>query len=327
MKRSSTLLSVLLSLTLVSAKLVSHDRTTGRPRKGETEEGRKSLTKNRDRQHRSVSSQGNPECQDGNPLCVPSMLKVFDFSADIDHEPDNKGEYTSATLDVGPLPESFTICSAITVDAWTTEFGGAQLFSLLDDDGDQYGGIYMFAADTFTQYEVMLGPVVFDKQVEAVFFPLQWSRVCLSLDSIAGKLTLVVDGQLLGVEEYRREEDEYRPTNISLVLGYDPGNVYEESSKIANLNVFSSSSVEKMVRLTRAGDEECGAPGDLASWGEAEWTLHSQAKLIEVDREWDGPCRRESEVQVFTADFEWHHDCMQHCQKISNALCSYPNGN
>ena len=46
--------------------------------------------------------------------------------------------------------------------------------------------------------------------------------------------------------------------------------------------------------------------------------MHSQSKAIEVDREWEGPCRRESQVQVFTADFEWHHDCMRHCQKISN---------
>ena len=45
--------------------------------------------------------------------------------------------------------------------------------------------------------------------------------------------------------------------------------------------------------------------------------MHSQAKVIEVNREWEGPCRREPQVQVFTADFELHRDCMQHCQKIS----------
>ena len=41
------------------------------------------------------------------PICA---LKVFDFSADNDQEPDSNGEYTSATLNVGlALPESFTI--------------------------------------------------------------------------------------------------------------------------------------------------------------------------------------------------------------------------
>ena len=110
-----------------------------------------------------------------------------------------------------------------------------------------------------------------------------------------------------------------RPANISLLLGSDPENVLEYPVKITNLNMFgSSSSVERMVRLTKAGGEECEAPGDLVSWEEAEWTLHSQAKLIEVDGEWEGPCRRESKVQVFTADFRRHRDCMHHCQKIAN---------
>ena len=89
--------------------------------------------------------------------------------------------------------------------------------------------------------------------------------------------------------------------------------------KIAHLNVFNSPlSVERMVGLTRAGEEECGAPGDLVSWEKAEWTLHSQAKVIEVDRDWEGPCRRESQVQVFTGGFKRNYDCMRHCKKIAN---------
>ena len=87
--------------------------------------------------------------------------------------------------------------------------------------------------------------------------------------------------------------------------------------KVTNLNMFNSSlSLERMVGLTTAGEEECESPGDLVSWEEAEWTLHSQAKMIEVDKEWEGPCRRESKVQVFTAAFDWHHQCMRLCQKI-----------
>ena len=44
--------------------------------------------------------------------------------------------------------------------------------------------------------------------------------------------------------------------------------------------------------------------------------MHSQAKVVEVDIKWEGPCRRESKVQVFSADFGHHYKCMQHCQKI-----------
>ena len=80
--------------------------------------------------------------------------------------------------------------------------------------------------------------------------------------------------------------------------------------------MFSSAlSLERMVGMTTAGGEECGAPGDYLSWEEAEWTLHSAARMLEVEAN-EGPCRRESKVQVFTADFEYHSDCMEHCQKI-----------
>ena len=36
-------------------------------------------------------------------------------------------------------------------------------------------------------------------------------------------MTLVVDGQLLGEKEYRREEDNWRLATISLVLGLAGG--------------------------------------------------------------------------------------------------------
>ena len=66
----STLLCLLLSPTLVSTNLLSDDRITRRPRKGGPEEGRKAVMGKQDRQDRSVSSQGNQECQEGNPLGV-----------------------------------------------------------------------------------------------------------------------------------------------------------------------------------------------------------------------------------------------------------------
>ena len=77
-------------------------------------------------------------------------MKVLDFSADNDHEPDSNEEYTGATLKAGFLPESFTICSAIMSDAWTTDFSGARMFQLLDDDGDRWGMIKLYAASGYT---------------------------------------------------------------------------------------------------------------------------------------------------------------------------------
>ena len=65
------------------------------------------------------------------------MLKVLDFSADSDQEPDSNGEYTSASLDTyEAVPESLTVCAAFMVEAWTTEFAYARLFQLLTPLGD-----------------------------------------------------------------------------------------------------------------------------------------------------------------------------------------------
>ena len=84
------------------------------------------------------------------------------------------------------------------------------MFTLLDNDGNIWGRIYLYAASSYTEY-VYSGPVFFSIKTETVFFPLQWSLACLSLDSVASKVTLVVDGCL---GRRRKEEDEKRPANV-----------------------------------------------------------------------------------------------------------------
>ena len=66
----STLFCLLLSVTLVSGHLHPDDRTIRWPRKGDPEEGMNAQTRIKSRQHRSLSSQKNHECQEGNPLGV-----------------------------------------------------------------------------------------------------------------------------------------------------------------------------------------------------------------------------------------------------------------
>ena len=113
---------------------------------------------------------------------LASSLKVLDFSADNNGEPDSNGEYTSATLDAGPLPQSFTICSAIMVDAWTTEFSSADMFILLDVDGDMWGNVHILAGPSYTpnHYNSLLGPVKIIETIGTVFFPLQCTMRTLS---------------------------------------------------------------------------------------------------------------------------------------------------
>ena len=270
--RSTTLFLIIISSNFASCHLLPTGKTT-REIEGKVQEQRRiGQTRIQDRQPRSSST-----------------LKVLDFSTDNDQEPDSNGEYTSATLDGGPLPESFTICSAFMVEAWATQFSFVDLFRLRDKWGDPvWTKVSLFAGPGYTEYDGWLGTngPYFINQTETQFFPLQWTRACLSL-GFEGKVTLVVDGQLLAEQEYIREDDtRYRPANMSLVLGFDTDTDSEYDGRVSELNIFSPSlSVERMIGQTLAGGQECGAPGNLVNWEEAEWTLHSQAKVIEVDRE------------------------------------------
>ena len=110
-----------------------------------------------------------------------------------------------------------------------TPYSASFFFTLTNNDGPRWGYMHLHAASGYTHYHIQLGRVFFDKQTETVFFPFQWSRACLALDSVSSKVSLVVDGQLLGELEYKKEEDENRPANLSLVVGsYKRRNEAEE---------------------------------------------------------------------------------------------------
>ena len=119
---------------------------------------------------------------------------------------------------MGPLPESFTICTSIMVEAWTTEFTAADLFQLLNNDGYRWIFSNFWADLSYTEYDVFVGQARHLNQTEDLFFPLQWTRACLSLDS--SKIKLVANGQLLVDEEYKKGEDTERPANLNVRLGF-----------------------------------------------------------------------------------------------------------
>ena len=77
---------------------------------------------------------------------------------------------------------------------------------------------------------------------------------------------------------------------------------------------------------SEAGIETCGAPGDFLNWEEADWTLHSKARIIEVDSA-RGPCRREGKIQVYQMiDWQDHNFCMNHCEKLGGRLDHWSKG-
>ena len=114
------------------------------------------LWRDRDRQQR----------QEDSPQETKS--KVLDFSADNDQQPDNNGEFTSATLEAGSLTDSFTICSAFMNEGWIAQSSSSYMFMLLTDDGRRWGHIILAALPAYTQYLVSLGTIRFQPTSSAM---------------------------------------------------------------------------------------------------------------------------------------------------------------
>ena len=245
-----------------------------------------------------------------------TKYRIIDFSDDVDGEPDSSGEITRATLNRPDMPRDFAICIAFMVQFWNTPYNAVTLFEIIHDDGTTWGNMLMYPGVSFIQFTVWLGNVDFESRADRVLFPFTWTRGCFSLDTVSGRVRIVLDGQVLEdkVHQEALEEDELRPPNLNLVLGYDGSS--EDTGMASNVNIFSLPlSTESMVAMTQAGHDECGAPGDYVNWEKAEWNLTSAARM-EMVGELESPCRRESEVTVYTADFEYHSSCMYHCQKL-----------
>ena len=122
------------------------------------------------------------------PFCPP--LKALDFSLDNDQKPDANNSYTYASLQKEQLPASFTICTAFMVEAWA-KYANSYLYVLHDDKGYMWHWVGLFASETFTEFSFKFeDSPVFGSQSEILFYPLQWSRICLSKDSITSELLI-----------------------------------------------------------------------------------------------------------------------------------------
>ena len=151
------------------------------------------------------------------------LKAVIDVSDDNDNKPDSAGEYTGASLTKPGMPADFTICGAFKTEAWTTDTTAAYLFRLNGRDGQLWGYVYLTAAITKPEYVVKLGELFVHLAGDSLWFPLTWTRVCVSLDSVSGIFRLVVDGQLVQERCHQevREEDKNRPSNLNMTLGYN----------------------------------------------------------------------------------------------------------
>ena len=176
----------------------------------------------------------------------------------------------------------------------------------------------MFAKKTNTVFDVSVSGVRFQKSSTNLYFPLQWTRTCLSVDSTNSKVSLVVDGEQLVERSLNLSR---KPDYQNIVLGWEGGR-FERTGMVTDLNIFSYAlSSESMRRYTKAGDETCGVQGDFLSWDksmeESLWTLYSKARVVELESGLEGPCMQESKMHIFPSmEPNWQQECMEHCTKL-----------
>ena len=137
------------------------------------------------------------------PFC-PS-LQVLDFSLDSDMTPDEKGSYTFASLELHNFPASFSICTAFMVENWgILGAPNPPLFVLrdnnitwLDDKDQKWLYVGFAAAKNKTEFVLHLSGVEFTVATSSIFFPMQWTRLCLSYNGNTSLMNFVVDGDQL----------------------------------------------------------------------------------------------------------------------------------
>ena len=251
-------------------------------------------------------------------LSIVSSLKALDFSLDNDWKADENNSYTHASLQKENLPSSFTICTTFMVEAWT-KYQNTWLFVLNDDKGEIWHWVKIYADQTFALFQFQFeDSLKFTAKTTSPFYPLQWTRVCLSSNSNTSLVRLVVDGELLMETGWKVNN---KPDNLNLVLGLWKKSK-EQTGRTTNLNIFSSAlPVEQMKLQTSAGVEECGLQGDYISWEksfeEEQWTIHSKARLVNLDGGLESPCMAKGKINVFPMiERHSHTDCMDHCKKL-----------
>ena len=146
------------------------------------------------------------------------------------------------------LPRTFTICSSA-----SSSIGEIVLFTLLNDDGNQVlNGFFSNEAGNETKSKkesetgfFISGTWISTPSALGVVFPQEWVRSCLALSTKSGLAQGVVEGQLVVNQTFELLTQEgVLPRNLRnrLLLGalQWEDNWYASSTKVSNLNIFSS---------------------------------------------------------------------------------------
>ena len=219
------------------------------------------------------------------------------------------------------LPPDFTICSSVSLAAFTTALS---FFQLLQSNGDPWINLFVVAGGTNKTFSLIELMVDFDTNTLAdlPLLPLQWSwlHACLSLVSEENHIAVVVNGEKMVDRKFEALEGLEHPTSLVpgrlLLAKMVPvrGIWYQHRGMVANLNIFSGAmSLEEMVERTAGA--ECGKEdGDVLAWSSSQWELFGKASFAEVTKE--DLCRRESDILVLTEKVPNSEDCMHLCKKL-----------
>ena len=153
-----------------------------------------------------------------------------------------------------------------------------------------------------------------------------WSHGCVSVDTISGRLIIVLNGETIEDDIFKEliGATDKIPQDLSqkLLLGkVFQGFWYQSSQRVTNVNVWGSASgKEDMAEITTAVG--CGREGDLLPWKKMEWKLKGEAALDETTKE--ELCHEESNILVLTAGMAKADDCIQACPKLQRASRAAP---
>ena len=247
------------------------------------------------------------------PRATDLTDKVVDFSLDGDWKPDSEGTYTHASLHKENFPSSFTICAAFMVEYWWYA-ANSPLFLLCDNEKNNWLYLDFFggAGDAHSEFYLEVMGVRSTVKSQSHHFRLHWMRFCFSFNSSTSFATLVVDGEQLMENVIALDNP---PANLEMILGWS-GKIAESPGMITDLNIFSKP-LSNLKEMTEAGSKMCGALGDYLNWKKANFSLHSNARVVPPPDIATRPCKKKSKVQVFhMKGLHGQNQCMQHCQKL-----------
>ena len=224
------------------------------------------------------------------------------------------------------LPDSFTICSTIMITGCQS-YGGPMFFNFLYKKRDQLfaplinyqnlkSGLRIGFHDSSSQ-------LLTDKLPP--FFPNQWTRSCMAVNTTSGLIHWVIDGTLVLAKEFvEMKNPKGQPGDLSkkIVLGVRSygGSWVAVPQKVTNLEIYSSPlSMEKMIIMAKG--DSCVEEGDYLAWGDMEWILHGQARKETIEKE--ETCKEKPLVDLYYTPFSDGMDsCMHHCENLGTRVPS-----